>query len=70
MAEGRDKNHGTVLRICVAGLFMGLNILMSSFSVPVPGGHLYLNDVVIDNWLTTWSWIRRHCCLIRFRPSL
>ena len=48
MAEGRDKNHGTVLRICVAGLFMGLNILMSSFSVPVPGGHLYLNDVVID----------------------
>ena len=48
MAEGRDKNHGMVLRICVTGLFMGLNILMSSFSLPVPGGHLYLNDVVID----------------------
>ena len=43
-----EKNHSTVLRICVAGLFMGLNILMSSFSVPVPGGHLYLNDVIID----------------------
>ena len=43
-----EKNHGMVLRICVTGLFMGLNILMSSFSLPVPGGHLYLNDVVID----------------------
>lgn len=48
MAEGRNKNHGMVLRICVTGLFMGLNVLMSSFSVPVPGGHLYLNDVIID----------------------
>ena len=43
-----EKNHGMVLRICVTGMFMGLNILMSSFSLPVPGGHLYLNDVVID----------------------
>ena len=48
MAEGRRENHNTVLRICVTGLFMGLNILMSSFGVPVPGGHLYLNDVIID----------------------
>ena len=48
MAGAGEKNHKTVLRICVTGLFMGLNVLMSSFSLPVPGGHLYLNDVVID----------------------
>ena len=48
MAGAGDRNHKTVLKICVTGLFMGLNILMSSFSVPVPGGHLYLNDVIID----------------------
>lgn len=34
-------------RIAVAALFMALNIAMSSFGVPVPGGHLYLNDIVI-----------------------
>ena len=48
MAGESKNNHKTVLWICVTGLFMGLNILMSSFSLPVPGGHLYLNDVVID----------------------
>lgn len=48
MTKRTEKNHKTVLRICVIGLFMGLTILMSSFSLPVPGGHLYLNDVVID----------------------
>lgn len=26
---------------------MALNIAMSSFGVPVPGGHLYLNDIII-----------------------
>jgi len=36
-------------RICVAGLLMAMNIIMSSsiMSVPVPGGHLYMNDIVI-----------------------
>ena len=48
MAGEKKENHKTVLWICVTGLFMGLNVLMSSFSLPVPGGHLYLNDVVID----------------------
>ena len=28
-------------------MFMALNIAMSSFGVPVPGGHLYMNDVII-----------------------
>lgn len=26
---------------------MAMNIVMSSFGIPVPGGHLYLNDIVI-----------------------
>ena len=33
--------------ITVTALFMALNIAMSSFGIPVPGGHLYLCDVVI-----------------------
>jgi len=33
--------------ICVAAVFMAANIALSSFGVPVPGGHFYLNDIVI-----------------------
>lgn len=33
--------------LCVTALFMALNIMLSSFGLPVPGGHLYLNDIVI-----------------------
>jgi uncharacterized membrane protein len=28
-------------------MLMALNVAMSSFGVPVPGGHLYMNDIVI-----------------------
>ena len=28
-------------------MFMALNVAMSSFGVPVPGGHFYLNDIII-----------------------
>ncbi len=28
-------------------MFTALNVIMSSFGIPVPGGHLYLNDVII-----------------------
>ncbi|MDY5913402.1 MAG: ECF transporter S component [Inconstantimicrobium porci] len=28
-------------------LFLAMNVVLSSFSIPVPGGHLYLNDVII-----------------------
>lgn len=38
---------GTTLGLCLTALFMGMNVIMSSFGLPVPGGHLYLNDVVI-----------------------
>ncbi len=37
----------TPIRITVTAVFMALNIAFSSFGIPVPGGHLYLCDVVI-----------------------
>ena len=35
--------------LCVCGVLMAMNVVLSSslFSVPVPGGHLYLNDIII-----------------------
>lgn len=33
--------------LCITAMLMAMNVIMSSFSIPVPGGHLYLNDVVI-----------------------
>ncbi|MBQ9590692.1 MAG: ECF transporter S component [Butyrivibrio sp.] len=41
----REKNK--VRWIAVTALFMALNIIVSSFGIPVPGGHLYLCDVFI-----------------------
>ena len=36
-------------RLAVAAVLMAMNIIMSTsvLSVPVPGGHMYLNDVII-----------------------
>ena len=42
-----QKKTNATYAICVTALFMALNILMSSFGVPVPGGRFYLNDVII-----------------------
>ena len=36
-----------VYNLCIAALFMALNVAASSVGIPVPGGHFYLNDVVI-----------------------
>ena len=47
MTDTQAKNHYTVKWITVTALFMALNVVMSSFGLPVPGGHLYLNDVII-----------------------
>lgn len=33
--------------LAVTAVLMAMNVGLSSFGVPVPGGHLYLNDVVI-----------------------
>lgn len=47
---GQKTTSSAIRRVCVTALFMAMNILLSLsfFSVPVPGGHLYLNDIVID----------------------
>lgn len=37
----------TTIRLTATALFMAMNIALSSFGVPVPGGHLYLCDIVI-----------------------
>ena len=42
-----NKRRRTTLWICTTAMFMALNIVMSSFGLPVPGGHLYLNDIII-----------------------
>ena len=36
-------------KMTVAAMLMAMNIIMSSsvLSIPVPGGHMYLNDVII-----------------------
>lgn len=39
------KHNTRWLTIC--GLLMAINVGLSSFGLPVPGGHLYLNDIVI-----------------------
>lgn len=41
------KTNTTTKKITFAAIFMALNIALSSFSIPVPGGHLYLCDVAI-----------------------
>lgn len=33
--------------LTLTALFMAMNIALSSFGLPVPGGHMYLNDIVI-----------------------
>ena len=37
----------TTIRITTTAIFMAMNIALSSFGIPVPGGHLYLCDVII-----------------------
>ena len=42
--------RGSVAWLTMTALFMGMNIIlsMSMFSIPVPGGHLYFCDTVIN----------------------
>lgn len=37
----------TAYWLCITAVFMAINVAMSSFGVPVPGGHLYMNDIII-----------------------
>lgn len=45
--QAGNRKHRTTLWLCTTAMLMALNVAMSSFGVPVPGGHLYMNDVVI-----------------------
>lgn len=42
-----NNTRRKTLWLCITALFMAMNIALSSFGVPVPGGHFYLNDIVI-----------------------
>jgi len=46
MVSSKNIKNKT-LWIALTAVFLGLNILLSSYGLPVPGGHLYLNDIVI-----------------------
>lgn len=41
------RQTNRILWIAVTGLFMAMNIALATLGIPVPGGHLYLCDVVI-----------------------
>lgn len=41
------KKQIPVKNITFTAMFLALNIALSSFGIPVPGGHFYLNDVII-----------------------
>lgn len=43
----KKETRKNTIYLCITAMFMALNVAMSSFGVPVPGGHLYMNDVVI-----------------------
>ncbi|MBQ8402868.1 MAG: ECF transporter S component [Clostridia bacterium] len=45
--ENKNKALYSVKWLTVTAMLMALNIAFSSFGVPVPGGHFYLNDIVI-----------------------
>lgn len=46
--ENKNKaTQKTTVWLCTTAMFMAINIALSSFGVPVPGGHLYINDIVI-----------------------
>lgn len=37
----------TTKKMCLTAVFLAMNVALSSFGVPVPGGKIYLNDVII-----------------------
>lgn len=47
MQKADLRTRKPVLWLTVTAMLMAVNVALSSFGIPVPGGHLYLNDVVI-----------------------
>ena len=42
-----QQKYNPTIRLTTTAVFMALTIAMASFGIPVPGGHLYLCDVII-----------------------
>ena len=44
-----ENTRSSAKKLTVAAVLMAMNIIMSisALSIPVPGGHMYLNDVII-----------------------
>ncbi len=44
-----NKTHSATRKLTISAVLMAMNIILSTsvLSVPVPGGHMYLNDVII-----------------------
>jgi uncharacterized membrane protein len=47
MSTSKGFKKYSPLWLTTTALFMAMNVALSSFGVPVPGGHFYLNDIVI-----------------------
>lgn len=45
--EATQSRKMTTIRLTTTAMFMAMTIALSSFGVPVPGGHLYFCDVAI-----------------------
>ena len=43
-----QASHSSVKKLTVSAVLLAMNIIMSSsvLSIPVPGGHMYLNDLI------------------------
>lgn len=41
------SNRSTTQNLTLTAIFLAMNILLSSFALPVPGGKFYLNDAAI-----------------------
>lgn len=47
VSPASSKSGYSTQWMAVTAMLMAMNVALSSFGVPVPGGHLYLNDIVI-----------------------
>ena len=58
MRERRTGRQATVW-LCTTAILMAMNIAVCPASVPVPGGHFYLNDIIICTAASSWIRWRR-----------
>lgn len=47
MSKSTSRSLIPVKLITVTALFTAMNVAVSSFGIPVPGGHFYLSDVIV-----------------------